>query len=125
MRKTYYKVVAIDGDGERVSVFADKHCLYYPPKTRVEADPNSIGIFVFDSYRGANNFTWNIQHKTIIIKVIGHGRPRKPKTIPPPSKIADYFYRKSWPSYKANESIKYFIKVPENTMCFPAITTLE
>lgn len=143
--KVVYKVVA---DG-RKSIFvssSETHFVkYYYKDTIVEASPNTLGIFCFDSISNAENFIeyYSINFyatTTSILKVKPIGRKKVPKFIAVTGDNSKEFYsildnikRKKTHNFTNDLIIgncaKYnnieYKKPPVGTVCYPAVKVLE
>ena len=117
--KIYYKALTRD----RHSCYATGELnIYYPVKKRVECNKNTLGIFVSESKKDA------LMHSAgLVVKCIGHGRPRKFKyMIKPevlPRTIKSLLKKMNNPIYFIIQKDLYYMT--EKIVLFDSITCLE
>ena len=116
----------------RKSIMVNPDSMYsktYKVGTVVQANPNTIGIFVFETLKDAENFGRIKSNYEKIIKVKPIGEGIRPKRV----------FKAGWlySAYREEGGVKallgekpiidddnYYDKIPEGTICYPAVEVL-
>ena len=104
-----------------ISVHNSKYRKIYEKGTIVRSDPNTLGIFCFETEEDAIRFSSDNDR---ILKVKPIGRKKKPSIILDWQSLCKEYLDKFYSNRKRSKSILYTFP-PKGTVCYPAVEVLE